>query len=66
MDYSGGKMVDRLFQRKGAVSNTQVGGDFETTVLKYFSQSGMNLDRKRKHPQCQDNHVESGNVLLPY
>jgi len=35
--------VDKPFQRKGAVSNTQVGREFEEKALAYFERKGLRL-----------------------
>jgi len=35
--------MDKPFQRKGAVSNTQVGRDFETIAQQYFAKQGLFL-----------------------
>jgi len=35
--------MDKPFQRKGAVSNTQVGRDFETIAQQFFAKQGLHL-----------------------
>jgi hypothetical protein len=36
--------MDKPFQRKGSISNAQVGNDFEITIQKFFAQQGINLE----------------------
>lgn len=35
--------MDKTFQRKGSISNTQVGNDFEITIQNFFAQQGIKL-----------------------
>jgi len=39
-------MIEKPFQRVGAVSNAHVGADFEVVALEFFAKQGIELSRK--------------------